>query len=97
LLDQKSKQKNQEKIIPAFTHRALRPAAIFSGHRALDLGLFKASSFKLSQDNRDYSMESPEKPQLFQACRTRSKMNYQYHNMSVNHFNRLLDMNPKDS
>jgi hypothetical protein len=37
-LDEKSKQKNQEKIIPAFTHKALRLAAIFSGHRALELG-----------------------------------------------------------
>jgi hypothetical protein len=34
-LDEKSKQKNQEKIIPAFTHNALRLAAIFSGPRAL--------------------------------------------------------------
>jgi hypothetical protein len=37
LLDQKSKQKNQEKIISAFTHKALRLATIFSGHRALNL------------------------------------------------------------
>ena len=35
-LDEKSKQKNQEKIIPAFAHNALRLAAIFSGHRAYD-------------------------------------------------------------
>jgi hypothetical protein len=42
-LDEKSKQKNQEKIIPAFTHKAHRPAAIFSGPRALDFSLFTAS------------------------------------------------------
>jgi hypothetical protein len=53
-LDEKSKQKNQEKIIPAFTHRALRLAAIFSGHRALDLGLFKAFSYKFSPDSSDF-------------------------------------------
>jgi hypothetical protein len=35
LLDQKSNQKNQEKIIPAFTHKAPNLAAIFSGHRSL--------------------------------------------------------------
>jgi hypothetical protein len=34
VLDKKSKQKNQEKIIPAFTHRATGPGAIFSGQRA---------------------------------------------------------------
>jgi hypothetical protein len=51
LLDQKSKQKNQEKIIPAFTHKALRLAAIFSGPRALDYGLFKASLYKFSLEN----------------------------------------------
>ena len=34
LLDEKSKQKNQEKIIPAFTRRASGPGAIFSGQRA---------------------------------------------------------------
>ncbi len=47
-LDKKSKQKNQEKIIPAFTHEALRPAAIFSGPRAWDFSLFKPLCFNLT-------------------------------------------------
>jgi len=34
-LDKKSKQKNQAKIIPAFTHKALKPGAIFAGPPAL--------------------------------------------------------------
>jgi len=35
VLDEKSKQKNQAKIIPAFALRALKPGAIFAGPRAL--------------------------------------------------------------
>ena len=46
-LDEKSKQKNQEKIIPAFTHRALRPVAIFSGHRSLIFLHFEISRIKV--------------------------------------------------
>jgi hypothetical protein len=38
---------------PAFTHKALRLAAFFSGHRAWDQGLFKAYSCNYSQDNND--------------------------------------------
>jgi hypothetical protein len=45
LLDQKSNQKNQEKIIPAFTHKALRQAAIFSGHRAYVYSFIRTSTY----------------------------------------------------
>jgi hypothetical protein len=53
VLDKKSKQKNQEKIIPAFTHKALRLAAIFSGHRALLFLNVKTSRFKFLPDNNE--------------------------------------------
>jgi hypothetical protein len=48
-LDIKSKQKNQEKIIPAFTHIAPKLAAIFSGHRALhflNFEIFRYNSYR---------------------------------------------------
>jgi hypothetical protein len=58
VLDKKSKQKNQAKIIPAFAHKAHKPGAIFAGHRALLFLNFEISHLKFLPDNIDFLFQN---------------------------------------